>query len=841
MTNLDPYRLPRSVVPASYRLRLEPDLDAATFVGTVEIHIDVTEPTSTIVLNAAELVLTSPRLRSADGTEVEATIELDEELERATLAFGDALAVGAHDLSIEFTGRLNDELRGFYRSTFVDAEGTERTIATTQFEATDARRAFPCFDEPSFKATFDVTLVAPRGLAVYSNSSAVAEVELDDHRREVRFATTMKMSTYLVAFIVGPFESTDTVDVDGVPLAVVYPPGKGHLAAFALDVGAFSLRYFKEYFGVPYPGDKVDLVGIPDFAYGAMENLGCVTFREVELLVDPATASQNELVRIAVVVAHELAHMWFGDLVTMAWWEGLWLNEAFATYMQYVCVDAYRPDWKMWVRFSAERELGLTIDGLHSTRTIEFPVSAPSEAMAMADPITYQKGGSVLKMLESYLGPETFRDGIRRYLRDHAYSNTVTTDLWSALEAVSGEPVGQIMDTWIYQGGHPIVRVDGTTLSQVPFQLSPPDGPSNIGGPWRVPVRSRPLDDATGSRQILFDQPAALATPPPAIVNAGGTGFYRTSYGPAELATIVGRLDALSEIERAVLLGDTWALARAGERTTADLLALAAGLSTAVEPSAWDAVDRGLDFLDRALGEGDPDGLRALLATKTRALLGPTFATLGWERANGEDERAQVLRATLIRRLGTTGEDATVRAEAAARFDAGALEGDLADAIVAVVNSMRRPGDLDEMRRRFRDAKDPQTEERYRQGLAGVRDEGRCLEVLATCFDEFRMQDAPIVVARLMMNRVGGRAVWETVTSRWDEYLERIPAPMHFVLAIGLSLQVTDTAFAERAVAFHRAHPIEAGQQRVEQVLEALVAAARQADRERPTLRATLS
>lgn len=320
-------------------------------------------------------------------------------------------------------------------------------------------------------------------------------------------------------------------------------------------------------------------------------------------------------------------------------------------------------------------------------------------------------------------------------------------------------------------------------------------------------------------------------------MNAGGAGFYRTSYAPAELAAIVERLDALSEIERAVLLGDTWALARAGERTVADMLTLAAGLGTEVEPACWDAVDRTLDFLDRATGD---EAVRELLAAKTRTLLWPVFERLGWERAEGEDERAQVLRATLLRRLGTTGRDPAVRAEATARFDAGVVEGDLANAIVAVVNSTHRPGDFEEMRRRFRDAKDPQTEERYRQGLAGVADVELCLRLFDTCFEEFRMQDAPIVIARLIMNPVGGRAVWEKVAASWDELLEQIPPPLHFALGLGLLMQVSDDAFAARAVAFHRSHPLAAGQQRIEQALENLVASARLADRERPTLAATL-
>ena len=286
-----------------------------------------------------------------------------------------------------------------------------------------------------------------------------------------------------------------------------------------------------------------------------------------------------------MVVAHELAHMWFGDLVTMAWWEGLWLNEAFATYMQYVCVDAYRPAWQMWVRFSAERELGLTIDGLHSTRTIEFPVSAPSEAMAMADPITYQKGGSVLKMLESYLGPETFRDGIRRYLRDHAYSNTVTTDLWSALEAVSGEPVGQIMDTWILQGGHPVVEVKGL-IRQSAFTFTPKTTDSAIGTTWLIPVRSREIGSTQTSRQGLAEEPQPLATAGPTLVNAGGS-VSRRDYGPTELASIADSL--VTSWRLGAVLVDAWALHAllAGRREVRDLLTLARGLGDEVATPAW--------------------------------------------------------------------------------------------------------------------------------------------------------------------------------------------------------------------------------------------------------------
>ena len=295
----------------------------------------------------------------------------------------------------------------------------------------------------------------------------------DPARHEVRFADTMTMSTYLVAFIVGPLEATDPVDVDGTPLRVVYPKGKGHLTDFALEVGASCLRHFTAYYGIPYPGDKLDLVAVPDFAFGAMENLGCVTFREVLLLVDPAEVTQAELLNVTDVINHELAHMWFGDLVTMKWWNGLWLNEAFATFMELAAVDAYKPEWQRWVAFTNERAAAFAIDSLASTRPIEFPVRSPHEADGMFDLLTYQKGASVLRMLEQYLGADGFRAGIRRYLKAREYGNAETTDLWDAIEEATGEPVRRIMDTWIFQGGHPIVSVsaDGDTLTLSQKQL----------------------------------------------------------------------------------------------------------------------------------------------------------------------------------------------------------------------------------------------------------------------------------------------------------------------------------------------------------------------------------
>ena len=375
MPDEDP-RLPTHVVPHHYQLELAPDLATASFVGSVSIDVEFTEPTREFCCNAAELEILSARL-IVGGAPTHLDFTLDERSERVRFHTNDPIPVGPARVELAFTGILNDQLRGFYRSTYTDESGTEQTIATTQFQSTDARRAFPCWDEPAFKATFATTLVVSSDLLAIANTSEVDREELDNGRHRVKFATTMSMSTYLVAFVVGPLEVTEPMDVDGVPVRIVHRPGRGHQTGFALDVAAHALRWMTDYYNLPYPSDKVDLVAIPDFAAGAMENLGCITFREVLVLIDPATASQPESQRVADVVNHELAHMWFGDLVTMRWWEGIWLNEAFATFMETSCSDAYRPDWDVWTTFGRSRSAAHDIDALASTRAIEYPRHQP--------------------------------------------------------------------------------------------------------------------------------------------------------------------------------------------------------------------------------------------------------------------------------------------------------------------------------------------------------------------------------------------------------------------------------------------------------------------------------
>src|SRR5436309_11206550 len=654
------YRLHRTVTPSRYELTIEPDLAAGTFRGAEDVRITVHEPVGEIVLNAVELQIEDGRLTNGNGTKLDVSeISLDPPAERARVLLAEPAPPGEWTLHLEFTGVLNERLVGFYPSTYTDTEGRTRTIATTHFEATDARRAFPCWDEPDLKAVFSVTLVVQEGLIALSNTPEIGREPATDRKAAVRFDDTIPMSTYLVAWVVGPLELTDPVDVDGVPLRVAHVPGKGHLVDFAIEAGAFSLRFFTEYYGIPYPEKKVDFVALPDFGAGAMENLGLITYRESLLLVEPSQATQQELLAVADVVAHELAHMWFGDLVTMRWWNGIWLNEAFATFMSYLCVDSMEPDWRVFVAFQRIRANAFEIDALETTRPIEYPVHSPNDASGMFDTLTYTKGGAVLRMLEQWLGRDRFRDGIRRYLRAHAYANTETHDLWDAIGEETGEPVRRIMDAWIFQPGYPAIAVrrDGDLIhfDQKRFSPSHPDDPTT----WPVPliVRQawsggeqvdRVLVEREGLQLPLVSEDAVV------IGNAGGAAFVRVFYDDELRARLTSRASTdLTPAERQCLVDDAWASVVAGDASASSFIDLVAGFDQETDPSVWQAIVAGLAWCDRFVEGSARERFRDFV----RDLVRPALERLGWEGRPQDRDLDRELRGDLIRALGILGDD----------------------------------------------------------------------------------------------------------------------------------------------------------------------------------------
>jgi puromycin-sensitive aminopeptidase len=779
---VDAYRLPRNVVPQRYDLRLEPDLAAGAFQGVVTIAVTLAEPTSEIILNAIELTSKSAVLLDDAGNSYPATVTAEEATERWRLNFPSEIVAGAWRLRLAFSGTLNDKLRGFYRSTYRHADGSTKTLAATQFEATDARRAFPCWDEPAFKAVFATTLVIDPKLTAISNT-AVASESYEGGRKIVRFADTIPMSTYLVAFLVGDLEATAPTMIGDTPLRVWSVPGKGRLAKLGQSIGAFSLDFFEKYYERQYPGDKLDLIAIPDFAAGAMENLGAITFRETALLVDENAATHAELERVADVVAHENAHMWFGDLVTMDWWNGLWLNEAFATFMEMLAVDAWKPEWQRWTTFGVSRSAALAVDGLHTSRPIEFPVAAPRDADAMFDVLTYEKGASVLRMLEQYLGPEVFREGVVAYLRRHAYRNTQTGDLWEALGEASGEPIPEIMDGWIFHPGYPLIRaeVDANRLhlTQQRFTYLPAEAASGPTQRWRIPIQVRIATQGKSrtERVWLEDQEVDINLPAGfefALVNEGGHGFYRVGYSTDLRERLVAQLpDGLSAIERFNLVNDAWASVLAGLMPLSDYLQLTARFRAERDKNVWTVLIGSFHTLNRIRLDKDAAALERFV----RDRLCPAFMDLGWEARPAESELTRQLRGDLLRTLGTLGNDEAIQTQAVDRFTHGRLaDANLEAAVIPILAHTGNAERYEDYFRRFRFAPTPQIEQRFLHALPAFRAPELVARTLKHTLDgAVRTQDAPLLLRGMLMSVHARDQAWDFVLQNWDQMEKAYP------------------------------------------------------------------
>jgi len=825
------YRLPANVTPERYDLSLTPDLKAFTFAGHEIVAITVHEATTELVLNALELEIESAIAERA-GKSLTAQIDPEPARERVCLRFSETLDSGAWTLRIKFRGILNDKLHGFYRSQYTDAAGKSHTVATTQFEATDARRAIPCWDEPALKAVFGVTLIIDDDLTALSNAGIKSERKLGNGKKEIVFKDTIRMSTYLLAFIIGEFEATAPVDA-GTPLRVVHVPGKRALTGWAQQIGAFSLKFFADYYGIPYPGDKLDLIAIPDFAAGAMENLGAITFRETALLADDRTASRAELERVADVVSHENAHMWFGDLVTMRWWNGIWLNEAFATFMEMLAVDAWKPNWKRWESFGVSRGAAMAIDALKSTRSIEYTVLSPEDCRSMFDVLTYEKGAAVLRMLEQFLGAEVFRKGISAYLKKHQYNNTETGDLWDALEAASGQPVRSMMDTWIFQQGFPVVSAAPTTdgrglkITQRRFYFAPPENPE--AQIWHVPVMVRARTDhgVATHKLLLTEAEITLQLPGKlewALLNEGGHGFYRVRYSPDMLAALTRNLTALKPIERFGLVSDTWAATVAGLTPLAEFIKMARLFRDETDINVWRALIGAFNYLDMIA----TDAQRPAVAAAVCETVGPAAARLGWSAVADEDELQGQLRALLLATLGTIGEDSAVQARARELYDAwqqdpAKANRDLQPAFVTILAHAGDAARYQEFKQHFKSARTPQEEQRYLFSLANFREMSLLRQTMEmTLNGEVRTQNAPYLLHSLLANNVSRIEAWEFLERNWETIVEKFPDSALPRMCEAINGLLDRQAEVE---AFFKQHKVRLGGKLIDQHLERLAVA----------------
>jgi puromycin-sensitive aminopeptidase len=832
------FRLPLEVKPTRYRATLRVDLDAARFEGQLLIDLTLAAPRSAITLHAVELDVKSAVVEWDGGSVTGGAIRADAESETLTFEFPSPLPAGKTTLQLNWSGRFSPGLRGLYRA---------GSLAVTQFEAADARRVFPCFDEPSFKAIWQLTLEdVPPGLTAISNSEVVSDqAGAGLAQRRIVFAPTPLLSSYLVALIVGNQVASDAITARGIPIRTWSVPEKRNLTGFAQTAAAAVLPLLEDYFGLPYPFGKLDQIGVPNFEAGAMENAGAITFREVALLLDVATAPLAVQKRAAEVITHELAHQWFGNLVTMVWWDDLWLNEAFATWMAYKIVDAWRPEWRIWMDFEMGKGSALVLDALQSAHPIRADVRNAEEAGESFDAITYEKGGAVLRMIEGFLREDRFREGIRLYMRRHREGNATADDLWGALGDSSGQPIVELANGWIRQMGYPLVRLASApssngkprvTLTQRRFFADPEARETGAPARWLVPAVLR-FRDATGVKQqsvLLREASAEVELEADGAVswclaNAQGRGFFRAAYEPALLANLVSSIDELGPEERLGLVSDQWALVRAGQVEVASFLDLVSGLGGETDHVVLEEILTRLSVIEhRHVADEDRARLHAFIA----GLFAGTTARLGWRAPLGaaaEDDETRLRRAALLRArvLLARVPDATAEAEAryAEHIEGGTstLDPNLLDVVVTAAARSADEARFEGLRRRARTETDPAAKRRFLHALARVETPAlvkRAVELAMT--DDVPMQDFTSYMGVLLGNRATREETWELIRDGWDTVRAKADSPILIRRLIESFSVLPERRHLTEVEAFLTRHPIDGAKQATAQTLERL-------------------
>jgi len=806
------FRLSKDVLPSRYELRFELEFDTWTSTGWERITLRTARPSREITLHALELEIVAATI---DGKNALGRAELDPESETATLRFANDIPAGEHVLEISWKGGIRDSLRGLYRS----LRGEER-YAATQFEAADARRAFPCFDEPEFKARFSVELIHPAGNAAIGNMPMASQEELDERHTRTRFRETPKISTYLVAFTVGPYEFTPTVTTpSGIPVRVCLPPGLAAQGIYARDAHVRSVEWLQDYTAIPYPYIKVDAIGIPDFEAGAMENPGAITYRTRLLAADDRNASIQTLKGIFSTAAHELTHMWWGDLVTMRWWSDLWLNESFASFVGEKATAALNPEWRYWRDFVADNTSAFNLDALASTHPISVEAKSAEEASQRFDAISYTKGAAVLRMIEGYLGEDTFREGVRIYLKRHAEANASADDFWRALDEASGQDVTAIAHAWIKEPGHPLVHIRATPgagaleleLRQERYFSDSSAKPT--GQVWPVPmvIKYGTADGVREHRFVLRHERETLRLEGASwfFPNGGGRGFYRFGFASASEGDLLDQgIAQLSAEERLALLDDLWALVRHGKATLATFLrrveTLRGEQDRAVLASIADALTWLANYAVR-------DTTERPFARLVEDLFRPILDATGWRPAEGEDSDVREKRTRAIGMLGLYARSDDIRREAQRLVRAHLdneqrLHPDIAGTVVAVAATIGddRLWDRYVARMQQAQAADAQEETRFRQGLVFFEDAALARRTAEAVFSPLiRVQDRGIMLIPMLQFRRTRPIAWSVVKERWDSDVANADvAPLLKQAMVNAVSQLAQRDLADEAAAF---------------------------------------
>lgn len=776
-----PGRLPKTVVPISYSIELRPDAESLALAGVEVIEIEVREPTARLTLNAVNTAFASV---TVDGSAARAEIVVDAAAESATFSFAQPLAAGVHRLRIEFSSQINKFDRGFFFVDYPTDNGIKRLL-TSKLEPADARRIFPCWDEPAFKASFALTVIVPRHFLAVANMPVAREEMLEPNLKRVAFLPTPRMSTYLFVLTVGELERI-TAEAEGVTIGIVATAGKAAKGQFALDSAVKLLAWFNDYFGIKYPLPKLDLIAVPGGFGGAMENWGGITFFESRLLFDPATNPDSARRGIFSILAHEMAHQWFGDLVTMAWWDNLWLNEGFATWMATKAAEQFHPQWQSWLNGYGQKQFAMALDARRTSHPIQQPVADESEAMIAFDAITYNKGQALIRMLENYLGEAAFRDGIRAYMAAHAYGNTTTADLWRALERVSHKPVTDIAASFSEQDGVPLISAETAcngdaqrlTLRQDRFVIAPARAAALPARNWQVPVAVGPVGAALSPDVVLLrgsTEISAGSCDAAIKVNLGDIGYYRVAYGPVSMAALTKALPQMSPADRVNFLADGWAMVQAGRAEPSSYLALVESVGADDRRPVWDQMITAFSALNR-LSRDRPErpALQRYISVRLRAV----FDRVGWEGSGSGDDDDTLLRGSLISTLGDLGDEAVI-AEAKRRFarflkDPQSLPGALRDSVTHVVGITADRATYDTLLQLARRSTVTNERLRYYFAAAGARDPALARATLALTLTD----EVPGTIVSGLINSVAASGeqpdlAWDFLQKNYDTLFAR--------------------------------------------------------------------
>jgi len=822
--------LPAHVKPERYQLTIKPDLEGFVFEGEEVISLLLKKTTSEIKLHAKGLNITGIKYKVSSIKYYAKKTKYDKKAETATFIFGKKLPKGKGELKLKFKGILNDKMRGFYRSQYKH-NGKTKHLATTQFEATDARMAFPCFDEPAHKAVFDITLMVPKGLTAISNTIESEITEHENGYNIVKFQPTPRMSTYLVAFIIGDFEFIQGKTKDGCLVRVFVTPGKKHQAKFALDTAIKCLEFYNKYFNIPYPLPVLDLIAIPDFSHGAMENWGAVTYRESALLVDPENSSASNKQWVALVIAHELAHQWFGNLVTMEWWTHLWLNEGFASYIEYLAIDHLFPKWDVWTQFAYnDLNPALELDALKNTHPIEVEVHHPDEIGEIFDEISYSKGSSVIRMLAGFLGEKDFRDGLRYYLKKHAYKNASTVDLWEAFEKVSKKPVRKIMQNWTGKPGYLVVKViqnkTRLILKQSRFFSSAVSKKESADTTiWSCPIK---IVDSRGSirNNLMVGRTLTLShvgrkNAQWVKLNLGETGFYRVDYPAQMLEALKAPIKSkkLPAIDRLAIVRDAFALAEAGELPTAQTLNLLPAYENESDYTVWVELALGLGDLKNLLYDEKCYGKFEKFAREIFTGIG---GKLGWKAKAGESHTQGLLRSLVLNQLIGYNHQPTIKAGVKIYNSAKNIPADIRAAAYhakAVIGTRR---DYLQLIRKYQTESLSEEKNRISRALGQFADVKLLKKTLEFALSKnVRIQDTAGIFASVWGNPAGKKLAWRFTKNNWPVLLKRYPASGHILNRFIKSASVfVSAAEAKEFTSFFKTHKAPGAERAILQVLE---------------------